>query len=141
MKLPMNREMSALPTIMPPEQHELRYWRTYSPKIPVEQTTVEGLRHNRAAGQCGARHIAAIVWVFAARNELHVGSCTQIIDHYWPGAKIGISQFAIGPLPDQCAQISIGLFCAVIESGGTALIVAGNPKCAGRSRASAANLI
>jgi hypothetical protein len=115
----------------PAEKHELGDRRTDAPKIRAEQAPVERLWHDRASGDSGARHVAPIIRVLSARQELHVGSGTQVINRSRAGQKIGVPELAIGRLANQCTQVKVGLFAAIVESGGAALAVARNPKRAG----------
>ena len=123
------------------KHHELRHRRTNAPEFRTEEPAVKRLGHYGAAGDGGARHVAAIVRVGSAGKKLHVGAGTQVIDRRWSGLKIGVPQFAIGGLPDQRVQVKIGLFAAIAETGRPALTVSRNPKRAGRGRSGAANLV
>ena len=87
-------------------------------KFLAEQPAVERLRHDGAAGDGGARHVAAIVRVLSARQELHVGSCAQVVDRCWPGLKIGVPKFAVGRSHRSGRQIAVRLLAAIVEAGG-----------------------
>ncbi len=123
------------------EHHEFRDWGPDPAEILAQEASVKWLRHDGAAAHRRARHVAAIVRVLAAGQKLHVGPRAQIVDRRRPGLKEGRAQGAVGRAWDQRVEIALRLTGAVVETGGLALGISGNPQRSGRSRSGTANLI
>ena len=115
--------------------------RTNAAEIRAQQAAVERFRHDGAAGNRRARHVAAVIRMRPARKELHIGACAKIVDRGRPGLQIGVAQIAIGRLPDQRRQIASACSALSLKPATPALAIARNPKRAGRRRSGAADLI
>src|SRR4029453_15788753 len=135
-KRPISGAISALPTIIPPKSMNSEIGgRTRQKSAPSRRpSTGSGTiaaPEKARAGRGGARDCAAIVRVLSTRQELHVGSGTQVVNRSRAGQKIGVPELAVGRLANQRTQVKVGLFAAIVEAGGAALAVARNPKRAG----------